>query len=223
MLVYATYAKTFKTGGINQNGVPLDAGNQPILSAATIQPETVHHFELGLKTQFLDRRRPSTSPPSAPTIDDYQATVTNGQLGVLRGYLANADQVRTQGVEVDFSVRPAPGLTAYVNGAYTDAELRALRRRAVPARARRRHGRQRRPGAPSPPGTPGGSARPTATFRASGCRACRSGRSRSGAKCRPQTLFGAEGEVYLGVDGSYRSQFSSNPSPSIYTESTATR
>ena len=27
-------------------------------------------------------------------------------------------------------------------------------------------------------------------------------------------LFGTEGEVYLGVDGNYRSRFSSNPSPS---------
>ena len=33
----------------------------------------------------------------------------------------------------------------------------------------------------------------------------------------PANLFGEEGEVYFGVDGSYRSEFSSNPSPSIYT------
>ena len=34
---------------------------------------------------------------------------------------------------------------------------------------------------------------------------------------QPATLFGEEGEVYLGVDGNYRSRFSSNPSASIYT------
>ena len=33
----------------------------------------------------------------------------------------------------------------------------------------------------------------------------------------PAKLLGNEGEVYVGVDGSYRSEFSSNPSPSIYT------
>ncbi len=48
--------------------------------------------------------------------------MSNGQLGVLRGYLANADQVRAQGVEVDFSVRPSERFTAYVSGAYTDAK-----------------------------------------------------------------------------------------------------
>ena len=30
-------------------------------------------------------------------------------------------------------------------------------------------------------------------------------------------LFGQEGQFYLGVDGNYRSRFSSNPSPSAYT------
>ena len=33
----------------------------------------------------------------------------------------------------------------------------------------------------------------------------------------PTSLFGLPGEVYLGYDGNYRSNFSSNASPSIYT------
>ena len=33
----------------------------------------------------------------------------------------------------------------------------------------------------------------------------------------PVTLLGEEGQLYAGYDGSYRSEFSSNPSPSIYT------
>ena len=33
----------------------------------------------------------------------------------------------------------------------------------------------------------------------------------------PVKLLGQEGQVYLGYDGSYRSNFSSNPSPSAYT------
>ena len=64
VLFYATYAKSFKTVGINQNGLPLDTNNQPVLSASTVRPESVNHFEVGIKTQFWDARRPSTSPPS---------------------------------------------------------------------------------------------------------------------------------------------------------------
>ncbi|MEO6152865.1 MAG: TonB-dependent receptor, partial [Croceibacterium sp.] len=33
----------------------------------------------------------------------------------------------------------------------------------------------------------------------------------------PAKLLGLDGQVYAGVDGNYRSRFSSNPSPSIYT------
>ncbi|HMP57420.1 MAG TPA: TonB-dependent receptor, partial [Novosphingobium sp.] len=33
----------------------------------------------------------------------------------------------------------------------------------------------------------------------------------------PITLLGREGEAYLGIDGSVRTRFSSNPSPSAYT------
>ena len=33
----------------------------------------------------------------------------------------------------------------------------------------------------------------------------------------PVTLFGLPGQAYLGYDGSYRSRFSSNPTPSAYT------
>src|SRR5690606_32274187 len=122
VLVYGTYAKTFKTGGINQNGVPADANGNPILAAGSIKPESVNHWEAGLKAQFWDRRATFNLAAYRTTIDDYQANVSNGQYGVLRGYLANADKVRTQGIEADFSVRPSARFNAYANGAYTDAK-----------------------------------------------------------------------------------------------------
>lgn len=34
----------------------------------------------------------------------------------------------------------------------------------------------------------------------------------------PARMFGSDGQFYLGYDGSYRSRFSSNPSPSRYTD-----
>jgi iron complex outermembrane receptor protein len=64
--IYATYAKSFKSGGINLNGVPADASGNPLLAAATVKPESVHHLEAGIKTQFLERRATSIWPPSAP-------------------------------------------------------------------------------------------------------------------------------------------------------------
>ena len=97
VLGYATYARGFKSGGINLSGLPLDANNLPIAAAATVRPEKVDHFELGLKTQFADRRVTLNLAGFWTEIRDYQATVTNGQFAVVRGYLANAEKVRVRG------------------------------------------------------------------------------------------------------------------------------
>src|SRR4029077_14780403 len=38
---YATYATGFKSVGLNLNGLPTDASNQPVLASATVKPEDV--------------------------------------------------------------------------------------------------------------------------------------------------------------------------------------
>jgi iron complex outermembrane receptor protein len=218
VLAYATYAKSFKSGGINLAGLPLDAANNPILGAATVKPEKVGHFEIGLKTQFLDRRATLNLAAFWTSIKDYQATVTNGQLGVLRGYLANADKVRVRGLEADFSVRPIRGLDLYASGAFTDHEY--VRFVDAPCPPELAGGAAASPANPaSPPGTAGG-------FSPANCDI--SGQwlpgiskwafSYGGEYSLPAKLLGRSGEAYAGLDGSYRSRFSSNPSRSAYTD-----
>ncbi|GAA0337907.1 TonB-dependent receptor [Sphingomonas oligophenolica] len=208
---YATYARSFKSGGINLSGLPLDASNNPILSAATVKPEKVNHFELGLKTQFADRRVTLNLAAFWDDIYDYQATVTNGQLGVIRGYLANADHVRVRGVEFDSSFRPSARFNIYGNGAYTDAKYVKF------------------PDAPCPPELSGGT---IATGAQTPAAPGTPGLSPAFCDISGQVMpgiskwsfsYGAEynvpvgaGQVYLGYDGSYRSKFSSNPSYSAY-------
>jgi len=201
ILLYATYAKTFKSGGINQNGVPNGADGSPLLAAATIKPESVQHYEAGAKAEFWDRRGTFNLSIFRTDIKNYQANVNNGQFGVLRGYLANAGKVRTQGVEADFSIRPSERFRAYANGAYTDAKY------------------VRFVDAPCPPELSGGSSSP-ANCDISGQRL--PGVSKwafsYGAEVNaPAKLLGQDGQVYLGYDGSYRSNFSSNASASAYT------
>ncbi|HWK42874.1 MAG TPA: TonB-dependent receptor [Croceibacterium sp.] len=217
VLLYGTYAKTFKTGGINQNGVPTDTSGNPILEAGTIKPESVKHWEAGIKTQFWDRRATFNLAAFRTTINDFQANVTNGQFGVLRGYLANAEKVRTQGIELDFSVRPSARLSAYVNGAYTDAKyVRFVDAPCPPELAGGTTvGAGQVPGAAGVPGS----------LSPANCDV--SGQVLPGVSKwalsygieanAPFNLFGNDGQFYIGYDGSYRSNFSSNPSPSIYT------
>ncbi|HTN13707.1 MAG TPA: TonB-dependent receptor [Sphingomonadaceae bacterium] len=200
LLAYGTYAKTFKTGGINQNGVPVDANSNPIEAAYTIKPESVNHWEAGIKSQFWDRRVTLNLAAFRTTINDFQANVTNGQFGVLRGYLANAEQVRTQGLELDFSVRPSQRFTAYANGAYTDAKYVKFT------------------DAPCPPELAGGSnSQPNCDVSGQVLPGISKWAFSYGAEANvPARLLGKEGQVYLGIDGNYRSEFSSNPSPSTY-------
>ena len=222
VLVYATYAKSFKTIGINQNGLPLTATNVPDLSASTVKPESVNHFEVGVKAQFWNRRATFNLAAFRTEIKDFQATVNGGQFGTVRGYLANAEKVRSQGIEADFKIRPSDRLTAYVNGAYTDAKYVSFRN------------------APCPPELSGGTITTDPTKVSPAGQAGTTGNpSFSPDKCDisgqalpgvskwsfaygaeynvPAHLLDKDGQVYFGVDGNYRSSWNSNASPSIYT------
>src|SRR3546814_7195406 len=78
------------------------------------------------KTEYWDRRATFNLSAFRTDIKNFQANVNNGQFGVLRGYLANAGKVRTQGVEADFSIRPSERFRAYANGAHTDAKYESF-------------------------------------------------------------------------------------------------
>lgn len=132
---------------------------------------------------------------------------------MLRGYLANAAKVRSQGIEWDISVRPSPRFNAYLNGTTTDAVYRRFVDAPCPPELSGG-------GTGTPvalPGVPGNS---PANCNISGQRlpGVSTWSLSYGAEGNlPATLFGKQGEVYLGADGSARTRFSSNPSPSAYT------
>ncbi len=200
LLLYATYARAFKSGGLNLNGVPLDAQGVPQLAVATVRPETVDHVELGLKTRFWGERATLNLTGFWTDIADYQAIVNNGQNAVLRGYLANAGKVRSRGVEAELTLRPSDRISAYASGAYTDATYRDFAN------------------APCPPELSGGSASPASCDISGQWLPGLSRWSLSyGAEVTvPTRLSGGEGQLFLGWDGSYRSTFSSNASRSAY-------
>jgi iron complex outermembrane receptor protein len=117
---YATYATGFKSVGLNLNGVPIDANNNPVLADAVVKPEEVHNYEVGIKTTPF---RTVTANLTAfdTEINDFQTQVTNGSVGVIRGYLANAEKVRVRGAEFDSSARLGRNVSLYAAAAYTDA------------------------------------------------------------------------------------------------------
>jgi iron complex outermembrane receptor protein len=219
VLGYATYAHSFKSGGINLSGLPLDANNQPITAAETVKPEKVNHYETGLKTQLLEHRVTANLAAFWTDIRDFQATVTNSQVNVIRGYLANANKVRSRGLELDAAARPSERLSLYLNGAFTDARYVSFPDAPCPPELS--GGTTATAAHPaSPPGIPGG-------YSPASCDI--SGQWLPGVS-RWALSYGIEYDLplslhllgrissYVAFDGSYRSEFSSNPSRSIYTD-----
>ncbi len=193
---YGTYSTGFKSVGLNLNGLPTDALGNPILSAATVKPEDARHVEFGVKTEF---RRGYTANFTVfnTGIQDYQTQVVNSQVGVLRGYLANAEKVRVRGAEFDGNARINQRLTFYGALAYTDGIYVSF------------------PDAPPPVEETGGpqvkdisgSVLPgiskwALTF--------------GGEYNHPATVLSQAGELFGALDTSYRSEFSSSPSASRY-------
>ena len=99
---YATYAKSYKPVGVNVAGLPSNASSQPMLELAVIKPEDVNHYEVGVKTSPFKNSILNLTYFNTE-IKDFQTNVQAAELGVNRGYLANADKVRVKGAELDAS------------------------------------------------------------------------------------------------------------------------
>ena len=218
ILGFATYAKTFKSGGVNLNGVPSDTNGNPLLAAATVRPEKVDHFELGLKTQAFDRHLTLNLTGFWTEIRDFQANVTNGQLGVLRGYLANAQKVRVRGIEAELALKPSARFSLYANGALTDPKYRRFTDAPCPPELS--GGTTVSAGqSASAPGIAGGLSPANCDISGQWLPGISKFSASYGAEYNvPTKLLGKEGFAYLGFDGNYRSKFSSNASRSAYTD-----
>jgi iron complex outermembrane receptor protein len=211
---YATYARSFKSGGINLSGLPLNSTSTGVdLTTQTVKPEKVDHFEIGLKTQFLDRRLTINAAAFWTEVKDYQATVNNNAINVIRGYLANAGKVRSRGFEWDASFRPSRAFNLYFNGAYTDAKYIDFKNAPCPPELA--GGTATAPGGVTDPaGTPGGRSPAYCDISGQVLPGISKWSLSWGGEVRQPV---GDGDVYFGYDGSWRDKFSSNPSPSAYT------
>jgi iron complex outermembrane receptor protein len=193
---YATYATGFKSVGLNLNGVPTDALNQPVLSSAVVKPEDVRNIEVGLKTQIL-RNLTANVTAYDTEIKNFQTQVTNASVGVLRGYLANAEKVRVRGVELDANTRVNTNFSFYSALAYTDGKYVSF------------------PDAPPPLEDTGGPAfKDVSGTVLPGI--SKWALSIGGEYSKPATIFRQSGAFFGAVDNSYRSDFSSSASYSKY-------
>ncbi len=117
---FASYSTSYKPVGVNVAGLPTISG-LPATDLAVIKPEDVKHVEVGIKTTPVDILTFNVTFHNTD-IKDYQTNVQSPELGVNRGYIANAEKVNVKGVEVDANLRAGSHFTFYASGAYTDAK-----------------------------------------------------------------------------------------------------
>jgi iron complex outermembrane receptor protein len=176
--------------------VPTDALGRPALEVATVKPEDERHFEAGVKTEPFDGVTANFTVFNTD-IKDYQANVVNAQVGVLRGYLANAERVRVRGAEFDGSARITRHLSLFGALAYTDGTYVSF------------------PDAPPPLEDTGGpQVKDISGSELPGI--SRWALSYGGEYARPVTTLGRSSEFFAAVDGSYRSALSSSATASQY-------
>ncbi len=109
VLVYASYAKGFKSGGFNGRPNPVPVGTPPVAQFFPIppyDPEKIDTYEVGLKSQFADDRvRLNVSG----FWSQYEGIQLLG-LDPASGFFVtlNAAESRIRGAEVELIARPVP-------------------------------------------------------------------------------------------------------------------
>ncbi len=118
-LVYATYSRGGKSGGLNLSALP--AGVRP-----EVDPEKVDNFELGLKSQFLDRQLTFNLAGFWTEVRDYQTAITEQVPDTVnfRQYIANIPKVRSRGFEADVVYAPTNYVSLTASAAYADTTYR---------------------------------------------------------------------------------------------------
>ena len=128
MMLYATYSKGYRIGGPNSV-----APCPPVLNPPPAQnvcalpnelqygPDTTKNAEIGIRTQFFDRKLTFNFNVFQIKWDGIQvdSTTINGIVGII----VNGGKAKSEGFETSFQLRPVPGLSIQGTYSYVNARL----------------------------------------------------------------------------------------------------
>jgi iron complex outermembrane receptor protein len=194
---FATYSTSFKPLGVNVAGLPSPEAGKTILDYAIIKPEDTKHYELGIKTSPTKNTTLNLTFHDSD-IKNYQTNVQSPDLSVNRGYIANAEKVRVQGAELDGTLKASENFSFTTAFAYTDAKYVKFTNAPLPLEET---------GAAVSFKDISGGALPGVSKWAG---------SIGGEYTAPAKFINKDAKFFIGLDQSFRSSFSSSPSPSAY-------
>ncbi|MFS0736736.1 TonB-dependent receptor [Sphingomonas sp. 1P06PA] len=119
LMVYATWSRGYRSGGFNGRGQTFNTATIPY------NPETVDSYEVGVKSEFLDRR---VSLNLAGFYTDYKdiqqsTTVPLAVAPFNETLVTNAAGAKIKGLEADLTVRATSNLTIRGAAGYTDSKF----------------------------------------------------------------------------------------------------
>jgi iron complex outermembrane recepter protein len=201
---FATYSTSFKPVGVNVAGLPNLSNGRPDSTVAVIKPEDVKSIQLGIKTTFTDNLILNITYHNT-NIKNYQTNVQSAQLGVNRGYIANAEKVNVQGLELDANFKANNYFSFTGALSYTDAKYKKFTNAPLPLEK---------------------TGLKTETNNLDSAFVDISGASLPGISkwagslggefATPVVFLGSASNFFVAVEGFYRSSFSSAATPSAY-------
>jgi iron complex outermembrane receptor protein len=202
--IFGTFSTAYKPVGVNVGGLPTTSNGQADLTVAVVKPEYVEHYELGIKSKPAKGLLVNVTAFKTD-IKDYQTNVQSPQLGVNRGYLANAEKVIVKGLEIDGSYQLERFLTINAAVAYLDGKYKTFTNAPLPLEET------------GHTETINGVPTQVAFKDASGGRL--PGVSKWNVSGGAEFSFAGNlatkpGRFFIAGDASYRSDYSSNPTPS---------
>ena len=119
ILLYAKTSRGFKGGGQNLRGnATIAAGFLPF------KPETVTDYEVGIKSDLLDRHLRINAALFYSDYKDIQQGIVLPAGTAVVSLTTNAAKARIQGAELEITALPAKGLTLSASGGITDAKFK---------------------------------------------------------------------------------------------------
>jgi iron complex outermembrane receptor protein len=119
LLLFASFSKGFKSGGFNGRA-------NSTTDVTSYNPEKLDNFEVGFKSDILDRHVRLNASAFLGNYNDMQVNVIRPVGLTFLNSIDNAGKARIKGIEVEAIIKPMEGLLINGSFGYTDAKYLEL-------------------------------------------------------------------------------------------------
>lgn len=121
-IVFARWAKGFKSGGLNNLLNPTAAVGGSAVGINQFKPEKLTSYELGYKAELFDRNLRVVASVYHYDYTNLQTARTLS--GDATSFVLNADKAKVDGAELELTAKIADGITLSAGGAYTHGQYK---------------------------------------------------------------------------------------------------